>query len=86
MAAPAARSSIELVIDGPLVSQPYVLMTLSVMESFGVNVDSDDVLQRFAYRQPRKIMELRDYADRTRCISRELFLGGRCNLRGRGDG
>jgi 3-phosphoshikimate 1-carboxyvinyltransferase len=38
MAAPYAQRAIELRIDGPLVSQPYVRMTLAVMAAFGVNV------------------------------------------------
>lgn len=36
MALPYARSAVELHVTTPLVSQPYVAMTLSVMESFGV--------------------------------------------------
>jgi 3-phosphoshikimate 1-carboxyvinyltransferase len=38
LAAPGARTPVELVIEGPLVSQPYVQMTLAVMKSFGVGV------------------------------------------------
>ncbi len=40
------RSSIEIRIDGPLVSRPYVNMTLAVMRDFGVTVDepAEDVL------------------------------------------
>jgi len=38
MAAPYARSRVELVIDGELVSKPYVDMTAAVMKSFGVTV------------------------------------------------
>jgi len=40
MAAPAARGPIELVIDGQLVSEPYIDMTLAVMRSFGVEVQT----------------------------------------------
>lgn len=47
MAAPTARTPVELVIDGPLVSQPYVRMTLAVMRAFGVDVETDDELSRF---------------------------------------
>jgi 3-phosphoshikimate 1-carboxyvinyltransferase len=61
MAAPAARSSIELVMDGPLVSKPYVLMTASVMESFGVALDLDESLSRFAINSPQDY-RARDYA------------------------
>src|SRR5262245_36021677 len=47
MTAPCAKSPVELVIDGVLVSQPYVRMTLEVMRAFGVAVDAADSLQRF---------------------------------------
>ncbi|MES1213736.1 MAG: 3-phosphoshikimate 1-carboxyvinyltransferase [Singulisphaera sp.] len=43
MAAPYARQPVELDVDGVLVSQPYVHMTLGVMRSFGVSVDSGDL-------------------------------------------
>ena len=39
MAAPYARHPVQLRVDGPLVSQPYVKMTLGVMQAFGVHVD-----------------------------------------------
>jgi len=38
MAAPYARSAVELAIEGNLVSKPYVDMTAAVMKSFGVTV------------------------------------------------
>jgi 3-phosphoshikimate 1-carboxyvinyltransferase len=38
MAAPYARSPVHVQIEGTLVSQPYVHMTLAVMRSFGVSV------------------------------------------------
>ena len=51
MAAPYARSPLELAIDGLLVSQPYIHMTLAVMESFGVAIDAAD-LTRFHVPAP----------------------------------
>ncbi len=39
MAAPLARQSVTLNVEGRLVSQPYVRMTQAVMQSFGVHVD-----------------------------------------------
>src|SRR5690606_22113011 len=36
MAAPYAAGNVELLVEGELVSQPYVHMTLGVMRSFGV--------------------------------------------------
>ena len=38
MAAPYARSDVMIAIDGTLVSEPYVRMTLAVMDAFGVTV------------------------------------------------
>jgi 3-phosphoshikimate 1-carboxyvinyltransferase len=53
MAAPRARDVVELVIDGPLVSQPYVRMTLAVMKSFGVDVETSGELQQFQIPAPQ---------------------------------
>lgn len=61
MAAPAARNPIELVIDGPLVSKPYVLMTKAVMEAFGATIEHDELLSQFAINAPQQY-EARDYA------------------------
>ena len=47
MAGPCAASPVELVVDGELVSEPYVDMTLAVMRSFGVAVEAES-LQRFS--------------------------------------
>lgn len=41
MAAPMANTDVELVVEGDLVSVPYVLMTAEVMRSFGANVSGD---------------------------------------------
>jgi 3-phosphoshikimate 1-carboxyvinyltransferase len=38
MALPCARDTTTIDVEGPLVSQPYVAMTLAVMESFGVRI------------------------------------------------
>jgi 3-phosphoshikimate 1-carboxyvinyltransferase len=39
MAAPLAKHPVRLTVDGDLVSQPYVAMTVSVMDAFGVRID-----------------------------------------------
>jgi 3-phosphoshikimate 1-carboxyvinyltransferase len=46
MVAPYARRQVELVVQGTLVSKPYVEMTLAVMRAFGVHIEPDD-LQSF---------------------------------------
>jgi 3-phosphoshikimate 1-carboxyvinyltransferase len=45
MAAPYARSPVELTVSGELVSVPYVEMTLAVMRSFGVTVENRGLTQ-----------------------------------------
>jgi 3-phosphoshikimate 1-carboxyvinyltransferase len=43
MAAPYAKQPVELWVQGNLVSQPYVRMTLAVMQSFGVEIPQSDL-------------------------------------------
>jgi 3-phosphoshikimate 1-carboxyvinyltransferase len=45
MAAPYARSEVQLVVQGELVSKPYVQMTLGMMRDFGVEVPAGDLSQ-----------------------------------------
>lgn len=54
MAAPCAGRAVDLIIDGTLVSQPYVRMTLEVMKSFGVHVETTDKMQQFEIEAPQK--------------------------------
>ncbi len=54
MATPGAHDAVELIIDGPLVSQPYVWMTLKVMKSFGVDVAAANDLQQFHIAAPQR--------------------------------
>jgi 3-phosphoshikimate 1-carboxyvinyltransferase len=60
MTAPAARASVELAIEGRLVSQPYVRMTSVVMKAFGVAVEvATTNLQRFVITP--QLYRARDY-------------------------
>jgi 3-phosphoshikimate 1-carboxyvinyltransferase len=61
MAAPAARSPVALALDGGLVSQPYVAMTLAVMRAFHVGVDAAPQFDRFHVDAPIPY-RARDYA------------------------
>ena len=45
MAAPYARETVNLIVQGLLVSQPYVHMTLGLMRDFGVDVPAGDLTQ-----------------------------------------
>ncbi|MEN0111411.1 MAG: 3-phosphoshikimate 1-carboxyvinyltransferase [Planctomycetota bacterium] len=48
MTAPAADGAVRLSVEGDLVSQPYVRMTLAVMHAFGVEAAAPDDLSTFA--------------------------------------
>ncbi len=61
MVAPYARQPLTLKIDGPLVSQPYVHMTLAVMREFGIDVPAGD-LKQFAVVAPRCYHRAAPYA------------------------
>jgi 3-phosphoshikimate 1-carboxyvinyltransferase len=50
MVAPYAAADVEIVVDGRLVAAPYVEMTLSVMDAFGVVVDRPDGAGRRRFR------------------------------------
>lgn len=52
MAAPAAVAPVELEIEGTLVSQPYVRLTLKLMRGFGAEVETNDQLSRFYIASP----------------------------------
>ena len=56
MAAPLAQQAVLLEVDGPLVSQPYVSMTLRVMQAFGIALDDsvgDPHAKCFAIQAPQ---------------------------------
>ena len=53
MAAPFADSDVHLLVDGELVSQPYVTMTLAVMSAFGATCDAGD-LSHFTIPAPQR--------------------------------
>jgi 3-phosphoshikimate 1-carboxyvinyltransferase len=52
LATPGATSPVELKIIGTLVSQPYVRMTLAVMQSFGVEVKTNREFSTFHIAAP----------------------------------
>ncbi len=48
MGAPLAQNGLEILIDGPLISKPYVAMTQAVMKSFGVDCKASPTLDQFS--------------------------------------
>jgi 3-phosphoshikimate 1-carboxyvinyltransferase len=61
LAAPYAETNVELIVEGGLVSQPYVAMTLAVMAAFGMTtVDATVGSQSvFAVRAPQRYVARR---------------------------
>jgi len=53
LASPLAQSPVTLVVDGPLVSRPYVAMTRRIMEAFGAQVEAAADDQRFVVPAPQ---------------------------------
>lgn len=53
MAAPYAQQDVFIEIQGPLVSQPYVALTIDVQRSLGVEIVNDD-FQRFIVPAPQR--------------------------------
>jgi 3-phosphoshikimate 1-carboxyvinyltransferase len=61
IAAPYARQGVEILVEGDLVSKPYMPMTADTMRAFGVEVELDEVdWKRFAVA-PGQRYEARDY-------------------------
>jgi 3-phosphoshikimate 1-carboxyvinyltransferase len=57
---PYARQEAELDVEGDILSLPYVIMTLAVMEAFGITVVANEALN--SYRIPRGIYNAMEYA------------------------
>ena len=54
MAGPYCKSNLSLEVQGPLVSQPYVYMTLEVMKAFGGQVQQDKSSNRYHIPAPAR--------------------------------
>jgi 3-phosphoshikimate 1-carboxyvinyltransferase len=80
MAAPYAQQPVDLVVEGPLVSQPYIRMTLAVMRAFGVAVEAGD-LSRFHIDSGRYLG--RDYFIEPDASSASYFFGAAAVTGGR---
>ena len=80
---PGADADVELIVEGSLVSRPYIDMTLAVMASFGASVRSEEPL-RFVVPAPQRYRG-RALRDRARRLGGELLLRRRGHHAGRGD-
>jgi 3-phosphoshikimate 1-carboxyvinyltransferase len=86
MAAPCAAAPVELVVEGTLVSRPYIEMTLGVMRAFGAAVETED-LGRFWIPAPQRY-SARQYAVEPDASAASYFFaaaaitGGRVTVEG----
>lgn len=86
LAAPYAEEPVELGVEGTLVSQPYVRMTIAMMRDFGIDVEAADDLSRFAV--PRGCYQGRQYTIEPDASAASYFFaaaaitGGRVTVEG----
>lgn len=93
LAAPAAKADVMIDMRGPLVSRPYVRMTMTVMDAFGVAVIEDIQADRarFVVAAPQTYVA-REYAIEPDASNASYFLaapavaGGRVTVQGLGHG
>ena len=73
MSAPCARTDVELIVDGALVSVPYITMTLEMMRAFGVDVECPADLSSF--RIAPQQYKARDYDIEPDASAASYFFG-----------
>ncbi|OGT72662.1 MAG: 3-phosphoshikimate 1-carboxyvinyltransferase [Gammaproteobacteria bacterium RIFCSPLOWO2_02_FULL_57_10] len=89
MAAPFCDRDLEIVVEGELVSKPYILITLDVMAKFGVSVVNDNY-QRFVirsgqhYTSPGAIMVEGDASSASYFLAAAAIAGGTVRVHGSG--
>ena len=89
MAAPFCASDLEIVVEGELVSKPYILITLDVMAKFGIPVENHDY-QRFVIRAgqryvaPGDIMVEGDASSASYFLAAAAIAGGTVRVHGTG--
>ncbi|SEF67906.1 3-phosphoshikimate 1-carboxyvinyltransferase [Marinobacterium lutimaris] len=89
MAAPLAKDDLTIVVDGELVSKPYIDITLHSMKLFGVEVINDNY-QRFivkagqSYRSPGEVMVEGDASSASYFLAAAAIAGGTIRVYGVG--
>lgn len=89
MAAPLCRQDLEICVEGELVSKPYILITLDVMQKFGVEVENHNY-QRFVikagqqYVSPNNFMVEGDASSASYFLAAAAIAGGTVRVNGCG--
>lgn len=89
LAAPCMRDGLSVLLDGPLVSVPYVRMTLSVMEEFGARWRWDDdvvSVEPGGYRSVDRYRIEPDASAASYFFAAAAICGGRVRVDGLGPG
>ncbi len=86
---PLLRGGLELSFTGPLISRPYVEMTLAVMRSFGITAEAEADLKRIAVPEGRYLgRELSIEPDASNAsyflAAAAIIPGSRCRIEGLG--
>lgn len=90
IAAPYARDGVEILVEGDLVSKPYMPMTARVMQAFGVKVELDEIAwQRFAvapgqHYSGRRYQIEPDASNASYFFAAAAVTGGRVRIEGLG--
>ncbi|MEM7030831.1 MAG: 3-phosphoshikimate 1-carboxyvinyltransferase [Chloroflexota bacterium] len=89
MAAPLAQDELTIDIDGPLVSKPYIDITLHVMAKFGVDVINDNYQQfrvpNQGYHSPGEMLVEGDASSASYFLSAAAIRGGTVKVTGIGE-
>lgn len=89
MVAPLLTGDSEIIIEGDLVSKPYIDITLAIMAKFGVSVDNQQY-QRFVvkggqqYQSPGEIMVEGDASSASYFLAAAAISGGQVTVHGVG--
>jgi len=92
MAAPLFQKGLEIVVEGELVSKPYIALTLDTMRRFGVSVEQDGfrsfrvpgTLQQAVYRSPGRFFIEGDASGASYFLAAGAIAGGRVRVTGAG--
>ena len=89
MASPLAQGDVTIRVDGPLVSKPYIDITLHVMKKFGVEVETEGhqvfyVAGGQTYRSPGQILVEGDASAASYFLSAAAIKGGTVRVYGLG--
>ena len=79
IAAPYCKEPLEIIVDGELISKPYVYMTIRLMEKFGIKVENNDYK---SFKMEKGIYKAQTLKIEGDASSASYFWGGAAITRG----